>query len=214
MGIYKNVMELLVEEEVARQYKKLSARLSSYVNPTELVAYALNQLPSLYATSEKGLEYQLERGRAKYGAQITQAVQRALAAVSRDPLRNNAPLADQQSMPLREVLHQMRLLLKNDKVDWDSLPTAVEQALRRAARGGAAWEGSYSGRSTTASKTLHRSPFPTQTAPAQTASAQTASPKANDRAARATSETTNWRNASSEQTGEIFGWDDPLYNPR
>jgi hypothetical protein len=141
MGIYKNVMELLVEEEVVRQSKSLPPRMASYVNQVELVAYALNQLPALYATTEVGLEHQLKRGRERYGSSIVQAVQRALAAVSRDPLRTHAPLQDAQTTPLREVLSQMRLLLRNDKVNWDTLPTAVEHALVRAAKGGkSGWE--------------------------------------------------------------------------
>ncbi|WP_416671675.1 late competence development ComFB family protein [Egbenema bharatensis] len=142
MGIYKNVMELLVEEEVVRQSKALPPRMASYVNQVELVAYALNQLPALYATTEVGLEHQLKRGRERHGQTITQAVRRALAAVSRDPLRTHVPLQDAQKMPLREVLHQMRLLLRNDKVNWENLPTAVEHALVKASRGknGSDWE--------------------------------------------------------------------------
>jgi hypothetical protein len=141
MGIYKNVMELLVEEEVIRQSKLLPPRMASYVNRVELVAYALNQLPALYATTEVGLEHQLKRGRERHGSNIVQAVRRALAAVSRDPLRTHPPLQEAQSAPLREVLQQMRLVLRNDKVNWDNLPTLVEHALVRAARGShAAWE--------------------------------------------------------------------------
>jgi hypothetical protein len=141
MGIYKNVMELLVEEEVMQQVKLLPPRMVSYVNRVELVAYALNQLPALYATTEVGLEHQLKRGRERHGSSIVQAVQRALAAISRDPLRMHPPLQEAQSAPLREVLQQMRLVLHNDKVNWDNLPTLVEHALVSAARGrNTAWE--------------------------------------------------------------------------
>jgi hypothetical protein len=129
MGAYKNVMEILVEEEVARQLKALPPRMSSYINQVELVAYALNQLPSLYATSEKGLGYQLERGKSKFSQQIYQAVQRALAAIRRDPLRTYTPIQTQQSPEMRGVLHQLRLLLRNDKLDWEHLPVAVREAM-------------------------------------------------------------------------------------
>lgn len=134
METYKNVMEILVEEEVERQYQFLPPRQAAYLKQTELVAYALNQLPALYATSQKGLKHQLEKGRAKHGAEVARAVQRAIAAVGRDPLRVSLPLQNQPSMPLREVLQQLRLLLHNDKIDWDTLPIAVEQALTQAHR--------------------------------------------------------------------------------
>lgn len=200
MGIYKNVMELLVEEEASRQYKALPPRIASYVNPTELIAYALNQLPALYATSEKGLEYQLKRGREKYKVQIAQAVQRALAAVSRDPLRSSNPLQEQYATPLRNVLHQMRLLLRNDKVDWESLPTAVEQAIVQAAKSGITWDGRRRSRSTSSSSSssLGKSPssadYPLNAPPAFESPTSIRNPRANPGSA------------------DSFGWDNPLYD--
>jgi hypothetical protein len=143
MGAYKNVMEILVEQEVMRQLKALPPRMGSYINQVELVAYALNQLPALYATSEKGLEYQLERGKSKFSNQIYQAVQRALAAIRRDPLRTYAPLQIQQSPQMRDVLHQLRLLLRNDKLDWEHLPVAVKEAIGKSSHGTAATYAPY-----------------------------------------------------------------------
>lgn len=200
MGSYKNVMELLVEEEVARQYKALPARMASYVNPVELVAYALNQLPSLYATTEQGLNHQIKRGKERYGAQIAKAVQRALAAISRDPLRSFTPLQDQQAMPLREVLHQMRLLLRNDKVSWENLPTAVEQALASASQGGGAWEATYN----TASA---GSQFRTRRVSSYTAYASVPTePRA--------SINRKPQSPPKDDAIERFSWDDPLYQSR
>ena len=128
MSIYKNVMELLVEEEVGQQFKALPPRVSTYINQVEWVAYALNQLPPLYATSEKGLHHQVQRGKAKHGSEIKQAVVRALAAIRRDPLRSSIPLESPYA-PFREVLLRLRALLRNDRLEWDSIPVAVEQAL-------------------------------------------------------------------------------------
>jgi hypothetical protein len=198
MGIYKNVMELLVEDEVSRQYEALPPRMASYVNPTELVAYALNQLPALYATSEQGLEYQLKRGKEKYRRQIVQAVQRALAAVSRDPLRSSSPLQDQFSLsaPLREVLHQLRLLLRNDKVNWENLPNAVEHAIARAAKSGMNWDGKRKDRSlpTSLSQSPSSSDYPLSSPPLPRINIPTHNPRA------------------SSGSVDSFGWDNPLYD--
>jgi Late competence development protein ComFB len=176
MGAYRNAMEVLVQEEVEKQVRALPARSTAYINRLELIAYALNQLPSLYATSEKGFEYQVQRGRSKFGDQIVQAVRRALAAVRRDPLRTYAPLqTPQQSAPLREVLNELRLLLKNDKVDWDTLPREIERALSTslprshspsrspAQPRGITWDARYE-----ATPPNHSTPNPTQTYPTQT----------------------------------------------
>jgi len=197
MGIYQNVMELLVEEEVSRQYKALSPRIASYVNPTELTAYALNQLPALYATSEKGLDYQLKRGKEKYKTQIAQAVQRALVAVSRDPLRSSSPLQDRYTAPLRDVLHQMRLLLRNDKVDWESLPNAVEQAIARAAKSGITWDGRRKSRSV-ATSSLAKSPSSADYPLSSPSTFEIKAPSHHPR--------------SGAGSVESFGWDNPLYD--
>jgi hypothetical protein len=129
-------MEMLVEREVEEQMKKLPPKVAAYINRLELVAFALNHLPSLYATSERGLEHQLQRGGAKYAAQITQAVQRALVAVRRDPIRNYAPLHPPSPPMMQDVLRQIKTLLNNDSVNWDSLPISIERALTAAKRDG------------------------------------------------------------------------------
>lgn len=210
MGVYKNVMELLVEEEVIHQFKALSPRVSAYVNQVEWVAHALNQLPPLYATSEKGLHYQLQTGRAKHGDEIKQAVHRALAAIRRDPIRTSVPLTPPHA-PHQEVLSQLRFLLRNDQLEWETLPIAVEQALERASQG----------------KILHQAPPPVRTpsvyapvrgsspfpqyrpiAPDVKLSALDGPPARRNTAKRIPSP------PSADKSKELFGWDDPLYNSR
>ncbi len=129
MNVYKNVMEMLVEQEVERQLLTMSPRAASHVNRLELVAYALNQLPSLYATSKRGLQYQLHAGKQKYAEQIAQAVHQAIAAVNRDPLRTSAPLKLKEPRVIQPVMAQLRKLLHNEQLSWDTLPKAIELAL-------------------------------------------------------------------------------------
>lgn len=190
VSIYKNVMELLVEEEVGQQFKALPPRVSTYINQVEWVAYALNQLPPLYATSEKGLHHQMQRGKAKHGPEIKQAVVRALAAIRRDPLRLSTPLESPYA-PFREVLLRLRALLRNDRLEWDAIPVAVEQALTRQARpaGYAAPAASVSQSNSQSNRPLPARAGSRPTAPQPTAPRPTA-------------------------PDESYGWDDPLYNPR
>ena len=199
MEVYKNVMEILVEHEIVRQVNALPARIASYINQTELLAFALNQLPALYATSERGLEHQLERGRIKFAAQITQSVQRAIAAIRRDPLRSHVPLRLTQDSPHEEVLSRLRRLLRNDRVDWETLPIAVEQALYRATQGETDLDRRRSTRSIQSSPLIHKS-----------------SPFANHAAAEPhpifPQQTSGQRRDVLDN--ELFGWDDPLYDPR
>ncbi len=198
MEVYKNVMEILVEQEVLRQVNALPARIASYINQTELLAFALNQLPALYATSERGLEHQLERGKIKFAVQITQSVQRAIAAIRRDPLRSHVPLKVEQDLPHQEVLSRLRRLLQNDRVDWETLPIAVEQALYRATQGETDLDRRRSTRSIQSSPLIHKSsPFASQPAAEPQPFPQQTSQSRRD-----------------VLDNELFGWDDPLYDSR
>ncbi len=89
---YLNVMEVLVAEEVDKQQKQLPSKIAHYVNKSEAIAYALNRLPPLYATSQKGLQQQRLRATREMQPKIALAVRQALAAIQRDPLRSSPPL--------------------------------------------------------------------------------------------------------------------------
>lgn len=93
--LYSNAMEPLVVEEVERQLEYLPPKLVEYLNPAQVVAYALNRLPALYATSEEGWHRQQQRAREQFGNQLVVAVRQGLAAVQRDPLRAATPLKRQ-----------------------------------------------------------------------------------------------------------------------
>jgi hypothetical protein len=206
MGTYKNVMELLVEEEVVRQFNALPPRVSAYINQVEWVAHALNQLPPLYATSEKGLTHQVQQGKAKHGSAIKQAVQRALAAIRRDPLRSSTPLRPSHT-PSREVLSRLRFLLRNERLEWHMLPVAVEQALEQAGHGH---------RPVVRTPAVYApvrgsSPFPNYetSTPAEANTARQSTSQS-----RASQDGLRQSNAPQPTSQEGYGWDDPLYNPR
>lgn len=83
-------MEQLVAAEARRQVRSLPPKLIASINVEQVIeqatAYALNRLPGLYATSEKGWNFQQQKAKEKYGIEIVAAVRQGLAAVQRDPL--------------------------------------------------------------------------------------------------------------------------------
>lgn len=134
-------MEALVSEEVERQLHRMPSKLADYINVAEVVAYALNRLPALYATSEKGWQQQRLRGKTQFGTQIATAVRQAFVAVQRDPLRVSTPLPNQISVDLEPqiALQQLRELLRIEELSWRNLVDKVEQTLTRATRGEVTW---------------------------------------------------------------------------
>ena len=89
---YKNAMEQLVHDEVDRQIKKCSFEILEEVNCFEVVAYALNRLPGLYATSEEGLYRQKKRGEEELKYEIQAVVRETLKLIQKKPIRFSTPL--------------------------------------------------------------------------------------------------------------------------
>jgi hypothetical protein len=110
---YKNVMELLVDEEIDRQTQSYSKQEAQAINRIEVAAHALNHLPSLYASSQEGVGLQYERGLEEMGADIIEAVLQALSTIEKRPQRdstpfsllqlNEAPLTDSSVVDLESV---------------------------------------------------------------------------------------------------------------
>jgi hypothetical protein len=88
---YKNVMELLVDEEIDRQTQSFSKQEAQAINRIEVAAHALNHLPSLYASSQEGVGMQYERGLQEMSDDITTKVLQALAIVGKQPQRDSTP---------------------------------------------------------------------------------------------------------------------------
>jgi hypothetical protein len=87
-----NLMEVFVKREIFAQLKKLPVNTARHLQPGEIATYALNRLPSLYASSEEGKAYQLQKAR-EFQEQIRACVLQGIAAVLRDPLRKATPLS-------------------------------------------------------------------------------------------------------------------------
>ncbi|OLP17790.1 hypothetical protein BST81_12015 [Leptolyngbya sp. 'hensonii'] len=137
---YRNVMEALVAEEVERQFQQLQPKLARYLSKEEVTAFALNRLPALYATSEKGWRQQSIRGRRDCGTQIANVVRQAIVAVQRDPLRMESPLAPAEDSEAQAALRELKVILKREDITWRNLPEVVEQALVKTARGEITWQ--------------------------------------------------------------------------
>ena len=134
--LYINVMELLVAEEVDRQLASLPERVSKYIKRTEVETFALNRLPALYASSEKGLQHQYERALHDFQPKISNAVRQAFAAVQVDPIRLSQPLKLNQEE--EAVLQALRDLLKDPNLTWKSALREIQRLQYRRRKKGAA----------------------------------------------------------------------------
>ena len=111
--INRNVMEVLVSEEIEKQLVRLPNNIQKFVNPIEVATYALNRLPALYASSQQGYNKQKLKGRSEYSVQITQEVRKGLAAVQKDLLRSSTPLTAEKKQDLDQVIKEAQDALKD-----------------------------------------------------------------------------------------------------
>ncbi len=138
----RNAMEILVVEEVEQQIRALPAKISKHIKPAEVTAYALNRLPGLYATSQRGWQRQLNRGRTELYERITVAVRQAIIAVQRDPLRTDTSLFFEEEHAALVALEKLRILLQCEDLTWDDLAEEVEESLLNTLRGKITWHSS------------------------------------------------------------------------
>lgn len=115
---YINVMESLVIQEVDHQLQQVTDNIRRYVNADEVITYALNRLPALYASSERGREYQSQRGQRNLHRKIKEVVRQAIAAVQVDPIRLSQPIEQPQAQLSEAVLQTLRTLFGKPDLDW------------------------------------------------------------------------------------------------
>jgi len=88
----RNAIEELVVEEIKAQTARLGADRQKEVSLNEVAAYALNRLPPMYATTQRGWVQQRKRAYNELKEEITTMVRRAMMGVRRDVLRESDPL--------------------------------------------------------------------------------------------------------------------------
>jgi archaellum component FlaC len=134
--INRNVMEILVSEEIDRQINRLPNNIKQYLNPIEVATYALNRLPPLYASSQQGFNKQKLKGRSEHSVQITQEVRKGLAAIQKDLLRSSIPLMaqterniDQDIQEANQALRELAQFLPERDISWKNIVKLVKPLL-------------------------------------------------------------------------------------
>lgn len=132
----RNVMEVLVAEELERQMKRLPSNLKKFVSPIEVATYALNRLPPLYASSQQGFNKQKVKGRSEHSVQITKEVRKGLSAIQQDILRSSTPLladreaeADRSIEEAQAVLQELADYLPEKDLTWKNVLRLVKPIL-------------------------------------------------------------------------------------
>ena len=123
---YRNIVELLVEQEVEHQLSKLPAHVTELLPSIQVVTYVLNRLKPFYACTERGFEEQLKRAEQELRGEIRKTVKIAMNLVYQNPIHGFSPL---QQDSKEVALKKLRGLLQDESIQWHDLPQILGSAL-------------------------------------------------------------------------------------
>lgn len=129
MSSCRNALEELVIEEAEAQYKRLGADVKKRVDLSEVIAYTLNRLPPMYATTQRGWTQQRKKADQELGDAIIKTVRKGFLSTQSDVLRQNDPIPSHELVSQARSLVKLRKLFNKDYLKWKDVPDVVRDAL-------------------------------------------------------------------------------------
>jgi len=117
---YINVMEGLVFQEIMRQFRDMPRWFRQSRKLEEVIAYTLNRLPTLYASSQKGWQHQQQLAQRDFKDKIRETVREAFLMTRPDPLRRVEPLNSEHLPDQEVVLQALGTLFQTPTLTWST----------------------------------------------------------------------------------------------
>jgi hypothetical protein len=132
MSAFTNVLEEIVFRELQLQIGELRPELQEQINISEVVAYTLNRLPPLFATSIVGYKRQHDYALNEINSQILKLIKSGIRTVAfiGDPLHDKKPLPSHLFINNSGVLYQLSKILNRKYLYWRDLPYIVKKLAR------------------------------------------------------------------------------------
>ena len=133
-------LERLAIKMAQNHAQKFSATELKFIRLEEVLAKALNQLPPLYATSTKGINYLRYHAQMNIGSELAIIIHEAMVEVRNANYAGMQPLMFSQIRCEREqALLNVDKLLGDRQVKWQNLLEVVTQSLELAKKGEVCW---------------------------------------------------------------------------
>jgi len=131
MGDYLNVLEQLVYDSVVLKLEALDYE-GKEISFDEIMAFALNRLPAMYATSETGIEQLRAFAREHLQERVNAVVADALEKVTKNPRFDVHPLPFKHfEKELEFALREVRQILNRTDVTWENLDDILKVEFER-----------------------------------------------------------------------------------
>lgn len=127
VGDFLNTLEQVVYDIFSQKLQE-SEYENKNLNLDDLIAYALNRLPAMYATTEEGITRMRSIAKEQLRERIDQVVLEALDRVSNCPHQNFTPLPfDNFEKELDLALKEIRQMLNRTDISWENLDEVLKQ---------------------------------------------------------------------------------------
>jgi len=129
MSSCRNALEELIIGEAEVQYQRLSVDVKKRVDLSEVIAYALNRLPPMYATTQRGWVQQRKKADQELVSAIAKTVRNGFLSTQSDVLREHDPIPAHELISQARSLAKLRKLFNKDYLKWKDVADVVRDAL-------------------------------------------------------------------------------------
>ena len=129
MSSCRNALEELVIEEAESQYSRLGADIKKRIDLSEVIAYTLNRLPTMYANTQRGWVQQRKKATQELGTAIIKTVRNGFLSTQSDVLREHDPIPAHELVSQARSLVKLRKLFNKDYLKWKDVPDIVRDAM-------------------------------------------------------------------------------------
>lgn len=125
-----NAIEYPVIQEVRSQLHNLSPEAKQKLNLVEVVAYALNRLPSMYATTKDGYRHHYNSAIGEFHPKIADTVRRGIRVLLvGDPLHDSSPIPEQVFCDPSGLLSSLCQLFNRKQMRWKEVPSVLHSLM-------------------------------------------------------------------------------------
>jgi hypothetical protein len=125
-----NAIEYPVIQEVRSQIYNLSPEAKQKLNLVEVIAYALNRLPSMYATTKDGYRHHYNTATGEFYPKIVETVKRGIRVLLvGDPLHESSEIPDEVFCDPSGMLSRLCQLFNRKQMRWKEVPSVLHSLM-------------------------------------------------------------------------------------
>jgi hypothetical protein len=125
-----NVIEYPVIQEARSQIHNLSQEAKQKITLVEVVAYALNRLPSMYASTKDGYRHHHNTATGEFYPKIIETVRRAIRVLLvGDPLHDSSDIPDEVFCDPPGLLSRLCQLFDRKQMRWKEVPSVLHSLM-------------------------------------------------------------------------------------